>query len=445
MIIIFLSSNKNKINQWCAITTFIYSIGTFKEYFYYELAPVLIEYGFIHEIDILRAIYSVMTAILYFYVMPSGLQFTLYFISFQKKQKTMFQLIRIFTFISPIFFSFVYKPHRLHFYQQTSSVFWYVFSIYNITYGIIITYIMIKSIYSANLPIQKRQNKLICIITIPPVWYWLITIFVIHSLHITKFFKIWKISAYILLISLIIFIIAAFSDGIMGLKIKIQMYDWNSEMSIINKGGNYITHALKNEITKIEWCVNNLIIMNTNTVPEELSIMERSVNHLKKFIYKTQLYSNEIILKKELVNVSNLINEAIASAKLTVGNDVYFAVNCPNNISVLCDPIHMLEVLNNLISNAVDAMNSFGTISISCKVDNLKHMLVIAVTDMGKGIPKKYINELFNPFFTTKNSSSHFGLGLSYCYNVLKQHDGYIDVQTIEGISSTFYLYLPTD
>jgi hypothetical protein len=443
MIVFFLTAKRNKINLWCGITALIFSIGTFKEYFYYVLTPLLIDYGFALDLNVIKAVYSIMTAILYYLVMPCAFNFSLYYISFHTKHEKLFHIHKFCRFLPAILLSFYFHPNKIHYYQQTSRIFWYIVSFYNIAYGIIITFIMIRSVYSAIRPIQKRQNKLICIITIPPVWYWLITIFVVHSMQLTEFYKIWKISTYLLLISLFVYIISAFSDGIMGLKIKIQMFNWNSEMSIVNKGGNYITHALKNEITKLEWCVSNLIHYNTEALPEELTIMERSINHLKQFIYKTQLYSNDIILKKEVVNILTLITDAIAATKLPTGDALYFNVDCPNDINILCDPIHMLEVINNIISNSIDAMNGSGTISISCKIN--KRMLVIAITDMGKGIPKKYLNNLFSPFFTTKDNSSHFGLGLSYCYSVMKKHNGYIDVQSIEGISSTFYLYLPID
>ncbi|WMJ85870.1 sensor histidine kinase [Anaerocolumna sp. MB42-C2] len=445
MLLIYFSAKNNKINQWCAITIFIFSFGTFKEYIYYDLSPVLSDRFPVINKNLLENLYSVMTAILYNLVMPCSLIFALYFSSFHRKNIKLFHEIRNFCFLPGIILFLIYNPAKTSYYQHNSRIFWYVVTVYNITFGILMTIFMIGSIHRAESPLQKRQKKLISLIILPPVWYWLITIFVIHSLQITALFKIWKQNAFILSVSILFYIVLAFKEGIMGLRLQSQNYQWDSDMKVASKGASYTSHILKNEIAKIEWCLNNLSQTYQDSPPEELAIIERSANHLKQFVKKTQIYSDDIILRKETVPLLKLITDSVLSIKKTTGGGIDCQIDCEENQFINCDTAHMSEVLNNLLLNAADAMNNRGTISIKCYKNKRNRMLTISITDEGTGIKKEHIHKLFHPYFTTKKTNCHFGLGLSYCYNVMNKHKGYIDIQTEEGKGSTFSLYLPME
>ncbi|MCX7991756.1 MAG: ATP-binding protein, partial [Proteobacteria bacterium] len=67
----------------------------------------------------------------------------------------------------------------------------------------------------------------------------------------------------------------------------------------------------------------------------------------------------------------------------------------------------------------------------------------ISISDTGYGIPKDIQDKIFDPFFTTKEQGKGTGLGLSIVYNIIKQHNGYINVYSEEGIGTTFNIYLP--
>lgn len=229
----------------------------------------------------------------------------------------------------------------------------------------------------------------------------------------------------------------------MGLRLKLENYQWDNDMKVAGKGSYYTSHILKNELTKIQWCTTNLAKFYSKQQPEELSIIERSTDHLKHFVNKTQLYANDIIIAKQKVSLCELINKAIASTKHSVNNNVSIETYCEPNSILNCDPDHTVEVLNNLILNAADAMDNNGSICIDCYPNKKNTMLIVSVKDTGKGIAQQHLNQLFNPYFTTKKTNTNFGLGLTYCYNVMKKHKGYIDLKTEEGKGTTFFLYFP--
>jgi signal transduction histidine kinase len=100
----------------------------------------------------------------------------------------------------------------------------------------------------------------------------------------------------------------------------------------------------------------------------------------------------------------------------------------------------LMEVLTNLIFNALDAMEEGGEITIRTEAKGNEVLLYF--TDTGKGIPKRIKDRIFDPFFTTKDPKAS-GLGLSVCYGIIKRHKGKIKVDSIKGKGTTFTISIP--
>lgn len=117
------------------------------------------------------------------------------------------------------------------------------------------------------------------------------------------------------------------------------------------------------------------------------------------------------------------------------------------------DPDQIEQVLSNLIVNGLEAMPQGGNLTVSltrkpAAQDLHDHATVsayncISVRDEGEGIPEENINRVFNPFFTTKERTGGTGLGLSICADIVREHGGWIDVQSRPGEGSTFSVFLP--
>lgn len=122
------------------------------------------------------------------------------------------------------------------------------------------------------------------------------------------------------------------------------------------------------------------------------------------------------------------------------------AVELEGDIWVLSDKVHLCEALYNLLINAQEAVDGSdrgndGKIAVVCY--NERQYTVIEVRDNGTGIGKSQFKKIFDPFYSSKNSNSNWGMGLYYVREIVKSHLGSLQVESKAGEGSTFYILLP--
>ncbi|NTZ16268.1 HAMP domain-containing histidine kinase [Paenibacillus sp. JMULE4] len=105
------------------------------------------------------------------------------------------------------------------------------------------------------------------------------------------------------------------------------------------------------------------------------------------------------------------------------------------------DKQQMKQVFINLITNAIDAISESNVKAITFEAETEDSCTSIRIIDTGAGIPDDEMSRLFQPFHTTKRNG--VGLGLYICYNILSEHGGDIDVQSVPGKGTTFTLKFP--
>jgi signal transduction histidine kinase len=118
------------------------------------------------------------------------------------------------------------------------------------------------------------------------------------------------------------------------------------------------------------------------------------------------------------------------------------------------DADRLQQVLINLLLNAVQAMPDGGTLALETlpirrtrpglETAAEQDFVVLVVSDTGVGIPAPIREKIFDPFYTTKDSQGGTGLGLAVCSGIVKEHDGWIDVEDAPGGGAVFRVYLPT-
>jgi PAS domain S-box-containing protein len=155
-------------------------------------------------------------------------------------------------------------------------------------------------------------------------------------------------------------------------------------------------------------------------------------------------------LGETVQNVGRLLSKLIGEnreLRLRLGDE---------QAGIMADPGQIEQVLINLATNARDAMPGGGTLTIATSRSLLgtEYMMShgyaspgmyaeISMTDTGVGMDERTRERIFEPFFTTKELGKGTGLGLAMVYGIIKQHDGYIDVDSEPGKGTTFRIYLP--
>jgi two-component system NtrC family sensor kinase len=114
----------------------------------------------------------------------------------------------------------------------------------------------------------------------------------------------------------------------------------------------------------------------------------------------------------------------------------------PTLPNIQADPAQLKEVFINIMTNAAEAMEGQGSLSVAT-VRTSDEMIKIVFQDSGCGIPEDNLSKIFTPFFTTKPLGKGTGLGLAIVYGIVKMHRGQIYVESDVGVGSTFTVTLP--
>ena len=212
-----------------------------------------------------------------------------------------------------------------------------------------------------------------------------------------------------------------------------------------------IAHDFNNLLTAIFGNITlaKMYANRQSEVYKRLEESEKATQRARDLTLQLLTFSKGGAPVKQTISVQELAKES-ASFVLR-GSNVKCELSIPSDLwPVEADEGQMSQVLNNLIINAAHAMHEGGSVQVHCGnviVDRNDPPLAkgkyisISIMDHGIGIPKEYLSKIFDPYFTTKKKGS--GLGLSTSYSIVKNHGGYLTVESVPGIGTTFHIYLP--
>jgi two-component system NtrC family sensor kinase len=141
------------------------------------------------------------------------------------------------------------------------------------------------------------------------------------------------------------------------------------------------------------------------------------------------------------VDINELLDDAVNVATLS------FSVSLERCYSDLppirCSPQQLKQVFLNLLINAFQAIDDFGSIRLATEAAG--DGVVIRIQDDGCGIAEADIERIFDPFFTTRPVGEGTGLGLALCYQIVRNHNGSIEVESERGVGTVLSVNLPFD
>jgi two-component system cell cycle sensor histidine kinase/response regulator CckA len=217
-----------------------------------------------------------------------------------------------------------------------------------------------------------------------------------------------------------------------------------------------IAHDFNNILTAI---LGNVNLARLQTNPDEeintlLLETEKASIRAQSLTQQLLTFAKGGTPIKKISSVAEIIKDA--ANFVLMGSNVKCRFSMPDDLwKADIDAGQITQVISNLVINAQQAMPDGGTIEIICKNETLDEMhesfkklqlregnyIGITITDHGTGILPEYLNKIFDPYFTTKQTGS--GLGLTIVYSIIRNHNGYIGVESKIGKGTTFSIYLP--
>jgi PAS domain S-box-containing protein len=235
------------------------------------------------------------------------------------------------------------------------------------------------------------------------------------------------------------------------------------KMEAIGTLAGGVAHDLNNILGGIVGYPELLLMQlsENNPLRKPLMTMQESGQKAATIVQDLLTLARRGVPTAEVVNLNDIITEYFKSPvheKLRFYHphvEVDIALE-PNLRPILGSPVHLSKTIMNLVSNAAEAMNNGGTISVSTQNRSVQGHLkgfetieegeyaTLTVSDTGIGIAATDMEKIFEPFYTKKvMGRSGTGLGMAVVWGTVKDHKGYIDVESTEGKGTTFTLYLP--
>ena len=222
----------------------------------------------------------------------------------------------------------------------------------------------------------------------------------------------------------------------------------SEKMALLGKLAAGTAHSIRNPLTSIKMRLFSLGRSGEVSVAQQddLNVISNEIGHVNKIVENFLEFARppKLTMKKEspsqvVDNTLRLLEQRLKSYGVTVQ-----LVRQQPLCEIFLDPGQLKEALANIIINACEAMDQGGRITITEtfeKSNGIKKAAVIQIQDSGPGIPDRMREEIFNPFFTTKEEGT--GLGLSISFNIVSEHGGCMVLDSLPGQGACFTITLP--
>ena len=211
----------------------------------------------------------------------------------------------------------------------------------------------------------------------------------------------------------------------------------------------WVVHEIKNPLFPIRLSIENLqrayqsrdtrptrfdeiFVQCTDIVIEEVERLQRLVDEFDQFARMPHA-------ERKLSNLNQIVQNVVHLYAESVKNIQMRANLVPDLPPLSLDPEQITQALGNLIKNAIEAMPSGGTLSVSTQLVN-EGKIRIKIQDTGAGMSQETLSQIFAPYYTTKDTGT--GLGMAIVQRIITDHDGEIFVESEEGIGTTVWIEL---
>jgi len=247
-----------------------------------------------------------------------------------------------------------------------------------------------------------------------------------------------------------------------------------TKMQAVGQLAGGVAHDFNNVLTAIIGYCDLMLLRHTpgDSDYDDIQQIKANSNRAASLTRQLLAFSRQQTLRPVVLQLPDVVSEVSQLLKRLMGEKIEFSVRHDRELgSVRADPQQLEQVIINLAVNARDAMQAYaskrgkqdwkGRLTLATRRVSARDVrkmgidimpaddyTVMIVQDTGGGIPDEHLNKIFEPFFTTKEQGKGTGLGLSTVYGIVKQSNGFIFADNVQGpdgtpIGARFTVYLP--
>ena len=216
------------------------------------------------------------------------------------------------------------------------------------------------------------------------------------------------------------------------------------KLSVLGQLSGSVGHELRNPLGVMSNAVYflQMVLADADDITKEyLDIIKHEIDNSLRIITDLLDFARTKTPQRQAVTARALLDESLGRCALP--DNVALQTEIPDNLPLLrVDPLQMGQVLQNLITNAVQAMPAGGVLTLRGEQDS-EGTVRLEIADTGEGITHENMKKLYQPLFTTK--SKGIGLGLVVCKNLVEANGGRIEVESELGTGTVFTVRLPIE
>ncbi len=242
------------------------------------------------------------------------------------------------------------------------------------------------------------------------------------------------------------------------LKLESQLRH-SQKMEAVGQLAAGVAHDFNNILTVISGNASLLQdqLRHNPSGTESLNDISIAAERAARLVRQLLAFSRKQMLKAEVLNLGQVVGHLEEMLKRLLGDHITLAAKVAPGLPPIQADLGMMEqVIMNLAVNARDAMPKGGQLTIGIEAATITdddvqknseirpgQYVCLAVSDTGCGIAPELLPRIFDPFFTTKEIGKGTGLGLATVYGIVKQHHGWVEVQSAAHTGTTFRIFLP--
>ncbi len=214
------------------------------------------------------------------------------------------------------------------------------------------------------------------------------------------------------------------------------------EMEVFHRFSSFVLHDLKNLVSNLSLIVQNSgeHMSNPEFQHDALKTVQTSVEKMEATIARLSSKTAPEVPRLEEADLNKLVQEVVEELAENRGNRGTVKLELGEIQRAMVDREQIERVVTNLVLNAFEALENGGVVTIRTGANDDR--VIVSVSDNGRGMSRDFMGrELFKPFKSTKKKG--LGIGLYQCKTIVEHHGGRIEVESEEGVGSSFRVVLP--